>query len=281
MTDPSPPSPVWDVFVIEYARSRDQPVVDLVNGTYDRGVVDVPFSFVLARRDEHVVLVDTGFMKEGSGAGMSEKFGIPEWISPLRMLAELGVEPQDVTHILLSHAHFDHMGSIGQFRQAKLFIQKRELLSWHEAMALPPRFGYLTAIINPDDLRAAFDASVEHRLTLVDGDWDNVLPGIHLRLGQGHTIGQQFVVIDTGRGPTVVSGDCVYSSSNILGHNHDGVYAPLNNAVGSVWDQLKTIDRINDAVEGDMSRLIILHDTEHWQYFTQHATVDGFRIMRV
>lgn len=271
----------WDVFIIEYARSRGQPVVDLVNGTYAQGVVDVPFSFVLAQREGFNVLVDTGFMREGSGAGMSEKFGIPEWISPVRMLGELGVDRGAVTHILLSHAHFDHMGSIAQFRQAKLFIQKRELLSWHEAMALPVQFGYLTAIINPDDLRAAFDASVEHRLTLVDGDKDDVLPGIGLRLGEGHTMGQQFVTIGTARGRVVVSGDCVYSATNIRGHNHDGVYVPLNNAVGSVWDQLKTIDRINSAIEGDLSRLIILHDTEHWKSFTLHKEVEGFRIMRV
>ncbi|PZO77974.1 MAG: MBL fold metallo-hydrolase [Mesorhizobium amorphae] len=271
----------WNVFVIEYARSRDQPVVDLVNGTYGKGAVDVPFSFVLAQKDGLNVLVDTGFMREGSGAAMSERFGIPEWISPVRMLAELGVGPEMVSHILLSHAHFDHMGSIGEFPQAKIFIQKRELLSWHEAMALPPQFGYLTAIINPDDLRAAFTASVEHRLMLVDGDRENVLPGIDLRLGAGHTMGQQFVTIETMRGPVVVSGDCVYSSTNICGHNHDGVYVPLNNAVGSVWDQLKTIDRINEAIAGDLGRLIILHDTEHWKNFTLHRQVDGFRIMRV
>lgn len=271
----------WDIFVIEYARSRDQPIVDLVNGSYAEGVVDVPFSFVLARNGEHVVLVDTGFMKEGSGAGMSEKFGIPEWISPLRMLSELGVQPDDVTHILLSHAHFDHMGSIHEFPKAKIFIQKREILSWHEAMALPKQFGYLTAIINPDDLRAAFDASVDHRLTLVDGDKDNVLPGIHLRLGEGHTLGQQFISIDTDRGRVVVSGDCLYSANNILGHKHDGVYVPLNNAVGSVWEQLKTIDRINTEIGGDMTRLIILHDTEHWKHFALHKEIDGFRIMRV
>lgn len=277
---PKPAAP-WDVFVIEYARSRNQPVVDLVNGAYADGVVDVPFSFVLARNGEHVVLIDTGFMKEGSGAGMSEKFGIPEWISPLRMLSELGVEPDDVTHILLSHAHFDHMGSIHEFRKAKLFIQKREILSWHEAMALPKQFGYLTAIINPDDLRSAFDASVEHRMTLVDGDKDNVLPGIHLRLGEGHTLGQQFIAIEMERGRVVVSGDCLYSANNILGHRHDGVYVPLNNAVGSVWDQLKTIDRINDEIEGDMTRLIILHDTEHWKHFELHKEIDGFRVMRV
>ena len=35
-------------------------------------------------------------------------------------------------------------------------VRKEEILSWIEAMALPPQFSYLTAIINPDDLRRAF-----------------------------------------------------------------------------------------------------------------------------
>lgn len=64
---------------------------------------------------------------------------------------------------------------------------------------LPPRFGYLTAIIDPDNLRTALEASIEHRVTLVDGDKDNVLPGIHVRLGAGHTLGQQFVIVETAR----------------------------------------------------------------------------------
>ena len=37
------------------------------------------------------------------------------------------------------------------------------------------------------------------------------------------------------------------------GHNHDGVYVPLDNAVGSIWDQLKTIDRINTEIGGDLT----------------------------
>ena len=147
-------------------------------------------------------------------------------------------------------------------------------------MTLPPRFGYLTAIINPDDLRAMFDASVEHRVTLLDGDRENLLPGLHARFGPGHTIGQQFVVLETARGPVVISGDCVYGATYIQGHGHDGVYVPLNNAVGSVLDQLKTIDRINDAIGGDLTRLVILHDVERWPHFPVVAEVGGVRIAR-
>ncbi len=271
---------LWDVHVIEFARSKDQLVAGLVQGAYDAGVIDLPFAFVLARRDDKIVLVDTGFMREGSGAAMSEKFGIPYWISPLRMLAEMGVVPEAVTDIVISHAHFDHMGSIGKFPNARLHIQKREILSWIEAMALPPQFGFLTEIINPDDLRRAFDASVEHRLNLLDGDRDDLLPGLHVRSGEGHTLGQQFAVVETAKGRLVISGDCVYARRNICGHGNNGVYVPLANGVGSIWDQLKTIDRIQQEIAGDLDRLIILHDGDRWKHLPTVKEIDGFIILK-
>ena len=272
-------NPTWDVHVIEYARSKDQPWVDLIAGMYNDGGVDLPFSFVLAQRGESNVLIDTGFMQDEHS--FSQKFGIPSWISPVRMLAEPGVTVEAVTDIVVTHCHFDHMGSIGEFPNARIHIQKSELLSWYEAIALPKRFAHLTAIIDPDNMRAALEASIEHRVNLVDGDRDNVLPGIHVRLGSGHTIGQQFVLIDTAAGRRVISGDCVYSRRQITGHNHDGVYVPLNNAVGSVWEQLKTIDKMNDEMEGDLSRLVILHDVERWKDHPVVKEVDGFRIVRL
>ena len=274
-------SDLWDVHVIEFARSKDQPLIDLVNGAPPSTVLDLPFGFVLAQNGDRNVLIDTGFLNEGSGAEFSKKFGIPDWISPVRMLEELGVKAGDITDIVLSHAHFDHMGSIGEFPEAALYIQKSELLSWYEAIALPKRFAHLTAIIDPDNLRQALEASIEHRVTLVDGDKDNVLPGIHVRLGSGHTIGQQFVLVDTPAGRRVISGDCVYSRRQFTGHHDDGVYVPLNNAVGSVWEQLKTIDKMNDELGGDLSKLVVLHDIERWKGHQVVKEVEGFRIVRI
>ena len=273
-------SSLWDVHVIEFARSRNQPLIDLVNGAPPDKVLDLPFGFVLARNGERNVLIDTGFLNEGSGAEFSKKFGIPEWISPVRMLEELEVEAEDVTDIILSHAHFDHMGSISAFPTARSYMQTKEWLSWNEAMALPPQYGFLTAIINPDNMRSAFDAAVEHRLTLVDGDRDNLLPGIHVRLGEGHTLGQQFVGIETGRGRLLAAGDCIYSRLNMTGHKHDGVYAPLNNGIGSIWKQLETMDRINDEIAGDFSRLIMMHDNDRWAHLPVVKEIEGFRIVK-
>jgi glyoxylase-like metal-dependent hydrolase (beta-lactamase superfamily II) len=273
-------SAIWDVYVIEFARSENQPWVDLISGMYHDGVMDLPFSFILARRGDRNVLIDTGFMQD-AGSSFSRKFCIPTWISPVRMLQEAGLEPGAITDIFVTHAHFDHMGSIGEFPNAHIYIQKSEMLSWYEAIALPKRFSHLTMIIDPDNLRTALNASIEHRLSLIDGDKDNVLAGIHVRLGSGHTIGQQFVLIDTAAGRRVISGDCVYSRHQVAGRNNDGVYVPLNNAVGSVWEQLKTIDKMNDELGGDLSKLIVLHDIERWKGLPIVKDVEGFRMVKV
>lgn len=270
----------WAIHVIEYACSHE-PWVGLVNGTEDDGSVELPFSFVLATSGERKVLIDCGFMQTGPAAEFPLKFTVTRWISPLRMLASMDIAPGDITDIVITHAHFDHMGSIAEFPNARLHIQKAELLSWYEAIALPKRFGHLTKIIDPQNLRDALDASIEHRVAMIDGDRDNVIPGIHVRLGAGHTVGQQFVVIETTGGRQVVSGDCVYCAAQITGRRQDGVYVPLNNATGSVWDQLKTIDRINDEIGGDLRRLIILHDVEKWKGFPVVHEVEGYRIVRI
>ena len=158
-------SAIWDVYVMEFARSKDQPWVDLIAGMYQEGVMDLPFSFILARRGDRNVLIDTGFMQDEYSSGFSRNFGIPTWISPVRMLSEMNVGPDTIADIFITHAHFDHMGSIAEFPNAHVYIQKSELLSWYEAIALPKRFSYLTAIIDPDNLRTALGASIEHRVT--------------------------------------------------------------------------------------------------------------------
>ncbi|HTJ88995.1 MAG TPA: N-acyl homoserine lactonase family protein [Acidocella sp.] len=272
---------LWEVFVLEYAQSENQPIATLIQGAYDQGAIDLPFAFVLARSGSRNVLVDCGFMKEGNGVVVAKKFGIPRWISPVRMVAEMGVDAADITDIVLSHAHFDHMGSIEKFPNAKLHLQKRELMSWIEFMAMPRQFEFLTQVLDPDDIYSALDAAKEHRLVLLEGDQDNVVPGIHVRSGAGHTFGQQFVILDTLKGRVVVAGDCVYGAQNLTGKNNDGIYIPLGSGIGSVLNQLKSFDRINKEIAQDMDRLVILHDFERWGRFPMVKEIEGFRIFKV
>lgn len=272
----------YELFVVEYARSKDQPVASLLLGVYDRGVIDLPFAFVVARNADRVVLIDTGFQRKGNGARMADKFAIAQWISPAAMLKALGIAPDEVRDVLVTHAHYDHMGGIDLFPRAQIHIQKREYLSWIEALALPKRYGFLTLAVNPEDLHYALTAAEEHRLTLLEGDRDNLLPGIHVRLCEdAHTLGHQYVAVETAKGRHIIVGDCIYSYFNITGLDGEGVYIPLGFGVGSVWAQLKATDRIVAEADGDLDRIVILHDFERWKRFTEVRDVEGFKIFRV
>lgn len=77
-----------------------------------------------------------------------------------------------------------------------------------------------------------------------------------------------------------MAGDCIYATPNLLGRNNDGVYVPLGSGIGSIWDQLKAFDRINDEIGSDLDRLVILHDFDRWARFEQIKEVEGFRIFR-
>ena len=66
----------------------------------------------------------------------------------------------------------------------------------------------------------------------------------------------------------------------LTGHADDGVYAPLNNATGCGWDQLHTLDRVNEEIGGDLANLIVMHDVGRWADLPLVAEVEGFRIVR-
>jgi len=95
-----------------------------------------------------------------------------------------------------------------------------------------------------------------------------------------HTFGSQYVTVNSSRGSVVVAGDCAYSYANLIGLNGEGVYIPLGFGIGSHFESLKVIDRMMKEVEGNLDRVIALHDFERWTRFTPFAEVDGFKIAR-
>ena len=146
----------------------DQPLIGIVSITATEANNARYITGAQAAAKEIGWQIATGFTQDEHSSGFSRKFGIPTWISPIRMLAEMGIRPEAISDIFVTHAHFDHLGSIAEFPDAHIYIQKSELLSWYEAIALPKRFGHLTAIIDPDNLRAALGGDLERLVVLHD-----------------------------------------------------------------------------------------------------------------
>jgi glyoxylase-like metal-dependent hydrolase (beta-lactamase superfamily II) len=109
-------------------------------------------------------------------------------------LRALGVEPEDVTDVILSHLHFDHAGGatvregdrvVPAFPRATYHIQRRNLEAAKEAHALERR-SYLRENYAPMEEAGT--------LNLCDGETE-ILPGIRVLLSDGHTKGMQLALI--------------------------------------------------------------------------------------
>ena len=192
----------------------------------------------------------------------------------------MGVAAEAVTDIIITHAHFDHMGSIAEFPNARIYIQKSELLTWYEAIALPKRFGTY-GDIDPDNLRTALEASIEHRVTLIDGDKDNVLPGIHVRLGSGHTIGQQFVSSKRRGAGRDLRRLRLFPHASHRPQQRRRLHAAQQRhrqRLGTAQDHRQDQRRDRAAIS---SKLVVLHDIERWKGLPVVKEVEGFRIVEV
>lgn len=105
-------------------------------------------------------------------------------------LAELGVRPTDIGHVILSHLHYDHCGALRQFPHARISVQRREYLHAFSADA-----GMAYFRDEYDDPRLQWD--------LKDGDWQ-ALPGLELIDTRGHTPGHQSAIVDLPQTGTVI-----------------------------------------------------------------------------
>ena len=117
---------------MEYARSKDQPWVNLISGMYHEGLIDLPFSFIFAQKGDDRVLIDTGFMQDEHSSRLFTEIRHPDLD-----FAFDGYWPRSackstdaINAVFVTHAHLTTWRSIAEFPNAHIYIQKSELLSW-------------------------------------------------------------------------------------------------------------------------------------------------------
>lgn len=152
----------------------------------------------LLRDGEHTVILELGVGDRWSEKEL-DRYGIERSDTLDESLAEVGVAPEEVTHLVASHAHWDHIGAAVVEREGALaprFPNARLSLPRVEAdMVLDPdpirRGSY-----RPEDLEAL------EALGLVDRfeDGDTLLPGLRGHVLGGHSDGSSVITIDGERG---------------------------------------------------------------------------------
>ncbi|HSC29033.1 MAG TPA: N-acyl homoserine lactonase family protein [Vicinamibacterales bacterium] len=198
---------VYNVYAIRYATLADFPVSSLVAGADPARRADIAMMFWLLEADDGAtVLFDAGFYNES----YIERWRPRNYVRPDRALASLGIRLHDVTDIVVSHVHWDHMDGSGLFPGATIWLQMEEYEYYVDADGRPRNRGI-------DQLGAALldRARRDGRLRLVDGDAIEIFPGITVYTGGRHTYASQYISARTSRGTIVLASDNLYLYENL------------------------------------------------------------------
>jgi glyoxylase-like metal-dependent hydrolase (beta-lactamase superfamily II) len=275
----------YSIWVLEYGYTSEFPKSVLLDGAHNEGTVKFSYAYVLIKGKNCVAMVDVGYDNVAYGRELNDRFGVENWHSPQDVLAGCGVTPEDVTHVFITHAHFDHLGAADLFPNATFYIQQQELAKWVWAMALDRRFRWLTAAIDPSDIIRAVSLARAGRLVSVEGVRENVLPGIDLYPAfDTHTPGSQYVLVRNGgtQGTSdgwILAGDLVYRFDNLTGVDENDVsYTPIGLATGSKTNLLLAMDEMVGKVGGDPKRVIPVHEARLKDVYPSRRSANGLHI---
>ncbi len=213
--------------------------------------MDLTDSCYLIQHDAAYFLWDTGLpagllgAKQDATAMMS-----PTLTADLpSQLAQIGVKPDQIAMVGISHLHFDHIGQAADFPKATLMIGAAD-------------FDALKQVPFPEAMKGATDpAFLANWLTgggksdPISGDRDVFGDGSVVILAMpGHTAGETALLVTLAKtGSVVLSGDVVHFAEQIDGRGLPGFNT--NRA-----DSLASLDRLVAIVKNLHATLIIQHD---------------------
>lgn len=165
------------------------------------GPAEVDYFFWILRNENRTVIVDTGF---STSAGL--KRGRELLLHPRRALVDLGIDPDTVEDVILTHGHYDHIGNADLFPRATLHMAEAEYRFWTSPTAEHIQFSYYAEQAEIAYLRQRHHGG---KLRLFTGQCSPA-PGLDVVEVGGHTPGQAMVRLQTTAGPVMLASDAVH-----------------------------------------------------------------------
>lgn len=172
----------------------------------DNNLILMETNCLLVRTSDSLGLIDTGY-GDKAPKKLRQRGFLEDGAPLVRNLAAVGVSPDDIDWLILTHLHFDHAGGVttldadGQlqcvFPNARHYVQR---LEWEDAVSDRPE---LAGAYTPADFVPVEQAGL---LTLVE-ESEEILPGISVRRTDGHTRGHQLVTLTSAGQTAVYVGD--------------------------------------------------------------------------
>jgi glyoxylase-like metal-dependent hydrolase (beta-lactamase superfamily II) len=256
----APSTPDYSIQAIRLANSPGDSVADMVVGAPKDEKIDTIYALWLIRGGGRNILFDSGFHRER----WFKEWTIKDYLRPGEAVKLAGVNPEEVTDIVISHAHWDHMGGIDLFPKAIVWIQKEEF-RYYTGPAWQP--GGDHGGIDPDDVQQLVRLNTQGRLRLVDGDNVEIFPGIRAYTGGRHTFASQYLRVD-GNPPFVLASDNVYLYRNLAEHKASATFSDADHAAN-----IAAQSRMIELAGGNPDRVIPGHDAAQFQKYPTAARI--------
>ena len=219
----------------------------------DDADIGMDYFFWIIRDPQGTVVVDTGFSPQG-GANRART----TLMTPAEILARLEIDPGEIAQVVITHAHYDHIGNLALFPGAQFVIAEREYDFWSGRHAARRQFHHSVEDAELTELRRL---NAEGRVRTYSGT-RSLTPSIEVIEIGGHTPGQTAVLVQTSQGPVLLASDAVHYYEEI---ERDMPFMSVANLV----EMYEGFDRIHELLAtGRATHLVAGHDPRTLERFT-------------
>ncbi|MGP0032493.1 MAG: MBL fold metallo-hydrolase [Acidimicrobiales bacterium] len=175
------------------------------------GMLTIDVGGFLVRSGERLALVDTGIGPHADPVRTGQF---------MQNLAALGVHPSEITDVVLTHLHFDHLGwaTDGERRLFGRATYRCHEADWAFFMGATPFDDSLAVSLMGGRAASELLPPIADRLETWSGD-GTILPGLDVRSAPGHTPGSTVMVISSGTERAMLLGDVVHCPAELLSND--------------------------------------------------------------
>ncbi len=223
--------PEYEVFALKYADRQAKRADHFIGGDPHDAPMPMDYFVWLIRGAGKQYLVDTGFTAEIAAQRKRNHLRCP--IDSLKLL---DVDPARIDDVILTHMHYDHVGSFHKLPNARFHLQEKEL---HFVTGRHMRYPFFNRSFEIEEVVGIVRLNFKGKVELVSGEVD-FAPGITLHPTPGHTAGLQVVRVHTKRGWVVLASDASHYYENMRANR------PFATAfhIGDMVDSYRVLEKL-------------------------------------
>jgi glyoxylase-like metal-dependent hydrolase (beta-lactamase superfamily II) len=197
----------YEIYAIRFGKSGFTKLSDVAIGGAEKDSVGDCFMFWLLRGNGKNILVDAGFLLN-ENSREAYPWNNSNYIRPDSALLRMNLKTNDITDIIITHPHWDHIGGIELFPSAQLWMQNDD---YNYFVGTAWQKNAISGGFYKPDVKNIVEKNLEGKLNLIKGDSIEILPGITVFIGSKHTWESQYLLVNSKTDKVIIASDnCWY-----------------------------------------------------------------------